>query len=265
MKSFKCMALAVACNVLLISTLVFAAGESPHSFQVGPQFAHIEYREPSISVKEKGYFWGIAGAYIYTGKLTYTLEGRLLYGKVDYSSPVSGRIDKVDDYLFEARMLAGYPLRIFDSISLMPFAGFAYRYLNDDSSGKLSTGGYSGYRRESNYFYSPIGLSGRFKLGEGWTAVLKGEYDLFWRGEQKSHLEDTSYGAGVSNSQRGGYGLRGSAALQKLSGNIAYSLEPYVNYWDISQSDTEYLGSGKGIYEPANKSTEVGILFSVIF
>jgi hypothetical protein len=73
---------------------------------------------------------------------------------VSASSP-SGELNNINDYMLEFRFLAGYDFPVSDTFILTPFVGLGFRYLNDDSSGKVATLGGSGYDRESNYVYSP--------------------------------------------------------------------------------------------------------------
>lgn len=186
-----------------------------HSWTVGPQISYIEYNEPDI-MKEKGLMYGVAGSYTYNKGLVLKAEGVFSYGKVDYTSSGSGDLNSIDDYLFEIRALGGYELKISDTFNITPFLGFGYRYLRDDTSGMRTTTGARGYLRESNYYYSPIGVGFLFIIDKGWSIDTILEYDYFWQGKQKNHLSNAfSNFNDLENTQNRGYGLRASMAFKK--------------------------------------------------
>ncbi len=66
-------------------------------------------------------------------------------------------------------------------VSLSPYAGLGYRYLYNDLRGTTSTGE-AGYRRYSQYFYVPLGLSSRFNVSGKWSVSPTIEYDYFITG-----------------------------------------------------------------------------------
>lgn len=240
-----------------------------HSWTVGPQISYIEYNEPDV-MKEKGLMYGVAGSYTYNKGLVLKAEGVFSYGKVDYTSPASGDMNSIDDYLSEIRALGGYELKISDTFNIIPFLGFGYRYLRDDSSGRVTTTGARGYLRESNYYYSPIGVEFLVNLDGGWSINPILEYDYFWQGKQKSHLSNAVAGLNdIENTQNSGYGLRASMAFKKKSKEREYILEPFIKYWDIDRSDfssVTYSGVIIGYgYEPKNTSTEIGLTFALGF
>jgi len=78
-------------------------------------------------------------------------------------------MNNIDDYILEFRGLAGYDFPVSKASFLTPYAGIGYRYLNDDSSGKVASTGALGYERESNYIYSPIGVKFIADLKKGWS------------------------------------------------------------------------------------------------
>ena len=85
-------------------------------------------------------------------------SARLGVGLVDYTSAGTGTMQDIPDYHAELNLYAGIPFQKFD-LRITPFAGFGYRYLLNASGQKLSSNGYSGYDRESRYFYMPLGLN----------------------------------------------------------------------------------------------------------
>ncbi len=244
----------------------FAQVQPPkYSWGIGTHLSHIKYEEPGL-MKEEGYMYGFNGYYAYHEDLMLKAEGRFSFGQVDYTSPWSGTMDNVDDYIVELRGLLGYDI-ISKTSTYTPFIGLAYRYLYDDLRGTTSIGA-RGYRRKSNYYYSPIGLETLTVINAAWSIVTVLEYDRFWFGVQHSFLSDAGLGYGdISNDQSYGSGFRGSVKVRKKDIDIIYEIEPYFIYWDIDDSELVLIPGGGGLYgyEPANNSTEYGIRISAGF
>ncbi len=241
-----------------------------HTWEVGPEISLIEYKEPDV-MSEKGPMFGIDAAYTYRNNVMIKVAGRYSYGQVDYDSSGSGTMSNINDNLFEIRALGGYDFKFLSSFTMTPFIGFGYRYLSDNTSGQVTSTGKKGYLRESNYYYSPIGIEVVNAFDNGWSAGVVLEYDYFWKGMQKSYLSKAVAGLNdVSNNQNGGYGGRGAIFVKKQRGRMSYTLEPFIRYWNIDKSDVQsvtYNGSyiGVGAYEPKNQSTEIGVKFMVGF
>lgn len=238
-----------------------------HTFEIGPEISYRRYREPDV-MKEKGWMYGLVGSYTYHNKLMFRVEGRGNWGEVDYYD--SGTVDDIDDYMFEGRGLLGYDFLIAQVHSITPYVGVGYRYLNDDSSGKISTTGALGYERESNYLYSPIGLEVNVQLRNELYIRNLMEFDYFWTGRQKSHLSDVDPGFNdVKNRQRRGYGLRGYIGFLIVTKKIDFEAGPFLIYWNIKKSDEEiltYLGIFDDIvFEPKNRTTEIGFKITARF
>ncbi len=162
-----------------------------NTFEVGAEGSYIHYEEPGV-MEETGSMFGITGSYAYHNNAMFKAEGKVSAGLVDYEN--SGTIDNIPDYMLEIRALGGVDVPVSDAVFITPYAGFGYRYLNDDASGKTSSTGARGYERESNYYYSPFGVEVLSRLNKDWYFGLNLEYDYFWMGEQVSHLEDVSSG-----------------------------------------------------------------------
>lgn len=238
-----------------------------HTFEIGTEIYYKYYEEPNV-MREKGMMYGLVGSYTYHNKLMFKLEGRGSYGQIDYRN--SGDIDGIDDYLLEARALVGYDFIIEKKHCITPYIGGGYRYLNDDSAGEISSTGARGYERESNYFYSPVGIEVTAILGK--TVSLREilEFDYLWRGIQKSHLSDVDAGYNdIKNTQKEGYGFRGSVTLHFTTKRIDFEIGPFIRYWWVDDSDEEtvtYYGTFYGYgYEPENYTIEGGIMGSIKF
>ncbi len=246
---------------------VYAQPLQRHTFEIGTEIYYKYYDEPDV-MQESGMMYGLVGSYTYHNKLMFKLEGRGSWGQMYYSN--SGNIKGINDYLLEARALAGYDFLILEVHSITPYLGFGYRYLNDDSSGRISTTDARGYERESNYFYSPIGIEAIANLGKTLSLREVIEFDYFWMGIQKSHLSDAVIGLNdIKNQQNKGYGLRGSITLHITGKKIDFEIGPFIRYWSIEKSETEtitYFGTPYAFgYEPTNYSVEAGIMGSIKF
>jgi len=240
-----------------------------HTFELRPEISYITYKEPDV-MKEKGIMYGLVGSYTYHKKLMLKAEAKGSYGKLDYEGGTWGgtplTIKNIPDYMLEFRGLGGYDLVASKNIIITPYTGIAYRYLNDNMHKKY----FGGYEREANYIYSPIGMEFFIDFGTGWSLRLIPEYDLFWRGEQKSHLSDVDPGFNdASNRQNNGYGWRGSLTLQKKGKIVDVEFGPFIRYWNIKKSETDiltYYGIPVDyVVEPKNKSTEIGIMLGMKF
>ncbi|MBF0522509.1 MAG: autotransporter outer membrane beta-barrel domain-containing protein [Candidatus Omnitrophica bacterium] len=254
---------------LFLATDARAMDFKKNSFEIGPVVSYRTYKEPD-NIKETGLMYGIDADYMYHGELgdlvnnmMFGLEGRFSYGQVDYDGQLTDgspyQINNINDYLGEARAVVGQDFMLNDGMALTPFLGFGYRYLRDDAAKDPA-----GYLRESNYFYSPIGAELKTVLTDDWSLGLKAEYDIFWHGVQKSHLGDAIASLNdVQNRQDSGYGMRGSVAVEKKGLGMDWVVEPFIQYWNIKQSDMADVSlSGTIIgqaYEPDNKTTEYGL------
>jgi hypothetical protein len=222
-----------------------------HSFEIGLEAFYKEYKEPDV-MNEKGMMYGIALGYTYHDKVMAKASLLFAYGEVNYEN--SGKLDGIPDHHWELRGLLGYDFPIDPTFFITPYFGLGYRYLGDDSSGKISSTGARGYKRESNYFYSPVGISFIKFLPESWTLTAEAEFDFLWYGKQKWYPA----GVEISNTQNQGYGLRASLRIEKKFSDTSFFIEPFIRYWDIGQSDNDIVVPGIRAYEPKNNTTEYG-------
>lgn len=187
---------------------------------------------------------------------------RYAFGSVDYNG--SGSASGEPDWYIEARGLVGKDWAINDAV-LAAYTGVGYRYLFNDGRGITSTG-FWGYRRESNYFYLPIGINHRRALNDQARLVSTLEYDHLLAGKQISRLSDGGYGdSDITNNQSSGYGLKLSIMYEKRK----WAIGPYAHYWNIGQSDLSIVFRN-GIpfmigAEPKNDTVEFGLKASQQF
>lgn len=232
-------------------------------FKIAPEVSYIAYKESDlidsnfqvINVKEKGVLYGVAGSFTAAERLYLKLDGRVAWGQVDYSG--SGIINSVDDFLLEGRVVGGYVFR-HKTFNLIPYIGFGYRFLEDDSSGRQTSSGAYGYLRQSNYEYLPVGLLVERNLNDAWAWEASAEADALLGGHQVSRLDEitidgqSGFLPRVDNKQDGGGGFRVSLNMVH-KGAFDLSIGPYFNWWKVQSSN-----DSNGFMEPKNSSTEVG-------
>ena len=263
---------------MLVGVIAFA--EPAHELKLGTEISNRKYEEPGV-MEQEGIMYGLLGSYTYRNSVVLRAEGLYSFGEVDYKN--SGTLNDIDDYVLEFRGLAGYDHPLSETSTLTPYIGIGYRYLNDAMGGKVTSTNAVGYDRESQYIYSPIGVEIAAPLKNNWSIMTILEYDIFWWGQQKSHLSDARLFSGVwgwytyndvENDQDGGYGIRGSVEFQKKGEKLDFVIEPFIRYWNIKKSDdqTQTVLSENALWlitstftEPKNETTEIGIKFAVKF
>jgi hypothetical protein len=252
--------------VLLSSATSIAYTPQEHEFKATADISYYTYEEPDV-MKIQGILYGISGSYTYTYRqaLMLRMEGSFHYGSMQYTSNNSGNDSGIPDYLMEFRFLIGPDLFPASWLILTPYTGMGYRYLRDDSSGKLTSLGFAGLLRESNYYYVPVGISASTDYVQGWIFSLMAEYDYLGRGRQKSYTSETGSSFNVVNYQIYGYGLRFSLSGRKHFGKVDYSIEPFLIYWDIGRSEDVLEPDNFMYYEPANHTLQYGLNLGVQF
>ena len=193
---------------------------------------------------------------------------RYAFGAVDYNSNNTGSASGEPDWYIEARGLVGKDWAI-NGVVLAAYTGVGYRYLFNDARGFSCTGStcFWGYRRESNYFYLPLGINHRIALNDRARLVSTLEYDHLLAGKQISRLSDGGQGySDATNNQSSGYGLKLSVNYEKDN----WAIGPYAHYWNIGQSDIvpeiqNGVPTGRGLLEPKNNTVEFGFKASQQF
>ena len=187
----------------------------------------------------------------------YKLDAKFSYGQVDYTS-TSGTVNNIPDFMVEFRGVMGKDFYPNQQWLFTPYAGLGFRWLDDEFASTHASGT---YQRVARYLYAPIGLEISHQLNSSWRLGGTGEFDIFFYGRQTSNLSDVDLSLpDVNNSQRRGFGLRGSLKLVKEGEKVDFNIEPFVRYWHIKDSDV-----AEGYYEPNNTSTEFGVKLGVQF
>lgn len=257
-------------SLLALLGLSSAYALDDYELSIGPELSYITYKEPGI-MTDKGWFYGIAGLGLLkpkiatNTKLSVGIEMKIAKGTVDYSSPISGNMNGIDDGLFEARGLVGLEFNIEKNMTLTPYTGFGYRSLTDDSEGMVTDRGDWGYNRWIRYYYFPIGIVYSLNIQNNWKIKTSAEYDWFLRGKVTSYLGYLPGYEDVTNNQKNGYGLRASIEISKKFSSFSISAKPYIRYWNIKNSEITYDRFGNDWIEPKNNSTEIGLGLNLNF
>lgn len=244
---------------LTVSGTALAQADNPvalrSGFEIGGQLSDYVYKEPDLDVRLDGTQIAFVGAYTLRPSDDFyaRFELRHAYGELYYEG--SGTMDEVPNTTIEGRALIGAQIMSDEGVALTPYIGIGHRYLYNDLRGVTTTGAV-GYRRYSRYLYMPLGMSLRFRAGERWVVAPTVEYDYFIRGEQESMLSDTGIPGlvDVTNRQRKGYGYR--ASLMFENGNLAFG--PWLQGWEIEDSNIAPIGNGAFGLEPKNETFEAG-------
>ncbi len=253
---------------LICSSLSYA---NPNGLQtstenrLGITAGYYYYREPSLNVVLDAPLVGLdySGTYALKNHWFLQADARFTYGQATYHG--SGTQSNIPNWYYELRGFLGRDYVIQDHV-LAPYLGVGYRYLMDDQTGVTSTGSAS-YRRESNYWYIPVGVTHRMRFGSD-RLETNLEFDYLIQGKQVSHLSDTVGKNGISqfgdvtNTQRRGFGIKFSSQYQFEKWGVG----PYLSYWNIAQSNTVNTNATIDAtqyqvraYEPSNYTIEAGI------
>jgi hypothetical protein len=234
-----------------------------HAFEIGLNLGYFHYEEEDFNVDWDGFMYGLIGSYTYHNVIMFHTSLEYAQGEIQYDGATQEGTplkEDTDDWIVEWRGLLGYDFTSKGHL-ITPFLGIGYRYWNDDIDGP------SGYEREVEYWYSPIGIETFSPLSGAWTWGISAEYDIFWGGTVKSYLSDFLAGLNdpeVDQDSGDGYGLRFSLRFNRgFANNSALTIEPYVTYWNINESDigtlTFYGVPIANVIEPSNETLTYGV------
>ena len=291
----------VVCGALLAWPLAMVGGEEPplpldgpgvHQprWEIGPEWFWYYYEEPGL-MDLTGWMLGLDGRVTWviprrsvlerrneagdlealSGRLDYMLvrlHGRYAAGKADYDGSLLDEartpytISNIDASSYEVRFLVGYAPHVRAGHYIAFLMGYGYRYKEDDASFDPA-----GYKRESTYRYIPLSVEHVRALRPDRSLAFAVEYDHFMSGEQISDLRPFG-GPRLRNRQRSGYGLRAAAAWSGTGPRVDWTVEPFVRYWDIDDSDPLLIRVGPTtavFYEPENTTVEAGLSVRLLF
>lgn len=130
--------------------------------------------------------------------------------------------------------------------------GLGYRQLVDN----LQDAGPGGYKRTNDRVYLSLGVERTIELNR-WTVTPGVQYKHLLASRQTSDLQ-----GGVTVNQHDGYGAEASVAVHYKGDGYKSVITPFVRIWDIQDSA---IDGRTGLYEPRNKTKEVGLSVAVQF
>jgi hypothetical protein len=242
--------------------LATAAGQAASApvlrLEIGPEVDSFHYREPGL-MKEDGLLYGGFASLtaIFQSNLVWKVGGSLAGGILRYDGQtMDGEPVQVNtpDWLLDLRTSLGYKWNMF-----MPFAGFGLRYWSDN----LGANSPSGYKRETTYLYSPVGLEISRTFAADWTLGASAEFDIFWAGFNRNTDFPGAGNTTLNFRQHSGYGAKASVFLEySMTRVLGLRVEPFLQYWDIGKSEERGLVTSDGtftVFEPANTTTLYGL------
>jgi len=267
-----CLLVSICCLLSSVSAFGEETKLVPEqAFEIGLNMGYFNYEEDTGTADPEwdGFMYGVIASYTYHNKMMLHTSLEYTQGDIDYDGETQAGAplkEDADDWILEWRALleSDFPS---NGHLITPFIGIGYRYWNDVVDGP------GGYEREVQYVYSPIGIKTLSPLSDGWSWGMSAEYDLFLGGKVKSHLSDYASGFNdpeVEQDSGDGYGLRFSLRFSRaFEGSSSLSIEPYISYWDIDESDIEVLTFNGSPYalviEPENETTSYGVRISWLF
>ena len=267
----KLIAAITACFIFIGIQSSFAGlmenkSEGKHSADI--KYERLYFNFDSSVTKIDGWMSGIGLSYTYrhsSKNFIVKPELSLDWGNLDYDGPLSyangkitssGKLEGVDSYLVEFRVLPGYDFQLSETSSLVPYIGVGIRYFDIDMDGRMTyTTDSKTIKIGSNSyldFYVPIGVT--FDLN---GKQLKNKWSF------KATVEDD-----ILLDNRGN-GLRGSMEFQRRFKHFNVAVEPFIRYWSFGKARSEFRDANDNfigeVYEPAKHITEAGVALKVRF
>ena len=262
--------LAAACSLSCLSP---AQAQTRPGFEVGAQLFDYDYRERldgATLARDDGKFIGITASYVETVGSGWFLRAVTSTGSgsVDYSSD-DGKIEGVSQYIAQVELQVGRDFLVGGLTTLTPFTGIGGRALDDNSGGEQTETGAQGYDREIGYTYIPVGLAATVPFGSKMRLAFSGQMNWVVAGKAESKFSDLDPELpNLSLDLDGGYGIEASATLSAPVGRHAVSFGPFLRHWNIERSKSQTFredGFAVEFFEPANKSTELGVRVAFAF
>lgn len=262
-----------------------AAARTPSGLEIGLELFDYGYRERhggATIVRDDGRFIGLAIDYTQRLGGAWLLRGRLAgaVGSVDYRSTGSigedndeeVRLDGVTQGIGRFELLVGRDFALSEATTLTPFIGLGSRVLNDESGGEESDNGLLGYDRQVSYAYVPVGVALRHSLGGRRALTFTAQYQHLVGGESESRFSDIDPEVpDVTVDLKGGSGFEIAAIADLPIGSDAVRVGPFLRRWSIGRSDSFVITNPDDpaeaieLFEPANRTLELGLRLSIAF
>ena len=266
--------LAGACGLLVLSPArADAQTQTRRGFEIGAEILDYSYRERfqgETVASDDGRFAGLTASFVAGLGGGFLFRARLStdFGSVDYSSE-DGEIDDVRQSIGQLEFQAARDFPLGHAATITPFIGLGSRILSDNSGGKETESGILGYDRDINYAFVPIGAAVTMPIGPSNILSFSAQYNWVVGGDAESRFSeiDPEF-PDLKMDIPGGHGLEASAMLGIPIGTTQLRVGPFIRHWNIQQSESltfEEDGEAIELFEPANKSTELGLRLSVAF
>lgn len=240
-------------------------------FEVGLNHSFHRYDEPGL-MKITGNQWGIDLAYNwYDETRDYRIRSELEYllgtfrydgSTCDTMGNCSPATENGKESYRTIRATLGKTFQEVPGSLFTGYGGLAQRYLDN------KIGGSSSYRREITYYYAPLGFEYASLIAPTFRIRTWIEYDFFIYGIVKSHLSEVPGYNDLTNHQRSGYGAKLASAFDWSVDSATISFQPYLQYWNIPDSDIATTSTQFGTFEgkePKNHTITGGLVVSLLF
>lgn len=226
------------------------------------QISNYYYEEPDTpSMRLGGTMYGLdVTSTSRLARMMTRLEAMLSTGLQNYSG--SARINSIPSMIGELRLLLGYDLVSSDTTALTTYIGCGLRDKTDNSAAVDDTG----FMRESNYSYVPIGIEYDSAINSSSYYKAMIEYDYFLGGRQTNFFSETgTTESDTSYNQKTGYGARCSLGYYFKDGLADFAAEIFGRYWNIDKSEEVATAPAGYPDVPRNDTTEIGLSFNLAF
>lgn len=246
---------AAVCYIYIFSGISFAGilenvSDGKHSADIQPT---TEYYSLDLSNWREisGWLRGMGVSYAYHSPYNFIVKPDLRFysGSLEYN----GQLDLSDSssrgsydgmgYLFVFQGIAGYDIKFSKTSSIMPYSGFGIRFFKIDLDEDLTYNTGSRIVRYGDMWYNtayiPVGIKVNKNLNSGWS------FDLT--------IEDK-----IPFSKPYRNGLMGSIEVQKRFKYINFALEPFIEYWNLTEIDRAISRDAR-IHQPSGDITVVGV------
>jgi hypothetical protein len=149
-------------------------------------------------------------------------------------------------------------------VTVTPFVGIGSRALIDQSGGRVTDTGLSGYDREVGYAYLPLGASLRAERANGQALQLTAQYNWVVGGDVTSDFSQLDPELPkVEVEFEEGHGFELAATVSMPVGRGRIGIGPFLRRWDLERS-TSFITQDPDVglielFEPPNETTEVGV------
>jgi len=225
------------------------------------QETYTEYGAGGKLMQEKGTMYGLVlGADIPVGRRgLVALEGLYATGESDYTGSYVGGTFGSAKFSGQDRKLYSlsgtYKYRFDALVGTVTGIGLDYRVLTD----RLDQAGPGGYKRVNKSLWAHVTMERELALTNAWAVTPQVKVSYLLKGTQTAEFM-----GGYKFKQDKGYGyelgLDFTRTVTLFSQKQAVSIKPYYRYKDVKDSDV--VG---GMYEPRNKTKEIGVQVSVKF